>query len=345
MSAFEELSDVDDSEGKEFQIKAKAVLLTYHIETDLCPDLQTFISTFSDFLHDSDRVSYCRERGSSNHFHVFLERMKQIDCSSKHFNLFDCNPNAQPNLCKGSGFRLAADRGHFYVYCEYKNTHLESQATWMPCEDYVVRSKWIMDLWGKNKINDDQVIPCLAHYKCLTPATEAQIRMSVARKKSDDKALHKRARMARLTSTLQTFIPNSHVDSWKLSYDTESFRYKFLTLVGPSRLGKTQYARSLFTNPFVHSDSICWHGYDEDHHSCVIFDDVKSIWKYVSDNRALFQAAGDVTVQTSATNLYAICVDVFAKPLIITTNSEPTSDWAIANSLIVHVTEPLWSPP
>jgi hypothetical protein len=90
--------------------------------------------------------------------------------------------------------------------------------------------------------------------------------------------------------------------------------------------GKTEFARSLFRNAFLHRDSISWTGYDEDVHDAVIFDDIKCVYKIVSDNRALFQASGTAMQQTSATNVHALSVDVTAKPIVITSNYEPRGE-------------------
>ena len=66
----------------------------------------------------------------------------------------------------------------------------------------------------------------------------------------------------------------------------EKERYNFLILHGPSKTGKTQLAKSLFSNPFVHTDAICWAGYDEDKHDAIIFDDVKFVFKHISEAKS-----------------------------------------------------------
>ena len=104
-------------------------------------------------------------------------------------------------------------------------------------------------------------------------------------------------------------------------------------------MGKTELARSYFKSPFEHRDRISWAGYDEDKHDCIIFDDVPSIYAYINNNRALFQAGDFAVVQTSATNVYAMTIDVSQKPIIVTTNDNPYGTWILANSVPVEISE------
>ena len=137
----------------------------------------------------------------------------------------------------------------------------------------------------------------------------------------------------------------SEIDEWKKQYDHIDFRYHFLVLHGPSRTGKTELARSLYNNAYVHKGSIDWSKYDSRVHDVIIFDDVPNIYAYVDDNRALFQAGPDgIVVNTSATNAFAHTIYLAGKPMIITSNDVPPADneWIAANARVVFIDSQTW---
>lgn len=328
-----------------FHIKAHAFMLTYNWPDDKTYDFEEFVNVFREEKMDPrDVASFVHEKETRDHFHVYLHSTRQIDCDNSVYNMWEMeNPNVKPNTMSGSGYKVAVQRGHFYVSCEHKKSYIVGISDYPPNVAYVVRQKWIMDLWAKDKIADP--ISAMAFYNCLTPAAQAQVTMSLNRKRLDNKKAAKVARREAILASFSAFPKIDCVEEWKLHYNTVLARYNFLVLWGPSRTGKTEYARSLFKNPFIHEDSVCWNGYDEDEHDVIIFDDVKSVYKYISDNRKLFQASSDVMTQTSATNVYALSVDVTAKPIIVTSNEPPGSEWIMANAVIHNVKGPLWAHP
>ena len=82
--------------------------------------------------------------GARVHAHAYLEGRKQYDCSLSHFALvfppesndgdaYESVPgDCQSNTVTGSGFRPAANRGHFYVQSKYKNTHIAERNNYLP---------------------------------------------------------------------------------------------------------------------------------------------------------------------------------------------------------------------
>lgn len=326
------------------QIKTSAILLTYNG----LQCYEKFKTAMMQKLHDKDRYAICEEQTPKQkeedrvHHHAFIWRHTgQIDCSSDHYTIDGVHPNVQCNTSKGAATAVSCQRGMFYVETEFKTTHIKSDTNYYAGHDYAVKQKWIMDLYQTNKCK--RALEAMAHYSCLTPAGEAQVRMSDSRRMKDAKSEALKERQAYLQTTYSPFGSLYDVEQvWLPQYEHVKDRYDFLVVFGRSKTGKTNYCRSLFKNPFLHRDSVCWNGYDPDLHDCVIFDDVKSVYKYVNENRALFQAGSSVMVQTSLTNIFAISIDCTQKPLIITTNTEPTGDWILANSVCIPVGDPLW---
>lgn len=335
------MSDDEEECTESFRVNCKACLLTYN-----CDEHVTY-SEWRDLLlakcKDGDRVSTCHEKANRNHFHAYIERLKgRIDCALKHFEIMDTMPNCQCNKVKGSGFRIAADRGHFYVVCQHKKSQITFDTNWQPCHDYAVKAKWPLDMWRTEKIADDRIVECLAFYKCLDPRDKQMIECTVSQTKQKRKLEAIAERKVRIRAAFKPFPIIPLVEEWYAQYLSELARYKFLILWGPSRTHKTEFVKArLGANVFTHHDCVSWNGYDDEYHTAVVFDDVKSIYKYVSDSRHLFQANDMATVNTSATNCYARQIDVVGKPLVITTNEEPTSDWILANAFILEVAHPL----
>jgi len=156
----------------------------------------------------------------------------------------------------------------------------------------------------------------------------------------------------RMVLKLSLFAPIEVVENWKKQFLEEEFRYEFLVLEGPSKMRKTEFAKSLFKKPFIHKDKIDWSDYDWEVHDCIIFDDVNlpdHIWKYVRTNKVLFQSSSTVAVNTSATNCYKLDVCVVQKPIIICTNdglldnfvSAPYREWIQSNSVWLTIESPI----
>ncbi|AJC52525.1 replication-associated protein [Bromus-associated circular DNA virus 2] len=136
---------------------------------------------------------------------------------------------------------------------------------------------------------------------------------------------------------------------WKLTADLVKWveqelprkdRPKCLVLVGPSRLGKTQWARSLGRHMY-------WRGMTNVTHwdsaaKYLIFDDIE--WKFIPQKKSLLTCMGSATVTDKYKGKRDIIVD---KPAIVLCNEfdidsiEESAYWA-RNLQVVHVSEPLF---
>ena len=347
----------EDSPGEatpSFKVKAKAILLTYNeLPENMTIDRLLEALHNSGFIDKTLRWSICLEQGSRVHAHAYFEAKKQYDCLLNHFKLiippgdahngdYESIPSdCQSNSKTGSSFRPAANQGHFYVQCRYKNTHIAKRNNYGAGKEFSVKTDWVQKLWQQQKIHDDQVLACAGYYRCCTAAFESLVRFSCNKRRVEMKAEKRKERVATLNAMKTPHKQYPRIDDWLEQYKEVAFRYNFLILWGPSKMGKTELARSYFQNPFEHRDAVCWAGYDEDKHDVIIFDDVKMIYKYISENRALFRAGGLATVQTSATNMHAMDVDVTQKPIIVTTNERPIerATWIEANSVQLEIYE------
>ena len=151
------------------------------------------------------------------------------------------------------------------------------------------------------------------------------------------------------------------IEEWKKQYEEELHRYKFLVLVGPSRMGKTQLARSLL-GPAALGEILevnCASGEEPDlrrfqwsRHKLILFDEVHA--KQVSTQRLLFQACtSDVSLACSATNCHSYTIYAHRVRMVLCTNCwEPDvrlmppedREWLEKNAVVVPITTPCWQP-
>lgn len=134
-------------------------------------------------------------------------------------------------------------------------------------------------------------------------------------------------------------------------------RYKFLVLAGPSRVGKTAFARSLCGPGMETSEVNCGSGaepvlkaYRFRRHEVILFDEIEA--EQVAAQRKLFQAqASPVQMACSATNCFSYEVFVWRKKLVLASNNWHSSlqmlsaadrAWVQANSIVLDVHEPMW---
>jgi len=319
-----------------FHIKTCAILLTYNYQD--FPTYESFYEAAKEKLHDDDLWAIVHERETRDHGHMYVYRPnRQIDCMSSHYAVLGSLPNVQCNTVKGSGAKTAAQRGHFYCACKFKDSYIQGSVNWIPGKDYVVKSQWIMNMYKMGKLSDP--IAACAHYRCLTPAIQAEVTMTEAYRRRALAVEAKRKREEDLLADLAPFLPCPIFDSFMEQYATAKLRYKFLVITGPSLQGKTTFIKTRFNNIFWHTDAINWGNYDEDKHDCVAFDDVSTIYDYVTSHKSLFQASGSTSVNTSKTNCYALQIDTTAKPLVILHNYDPYDEWITANSFHINVAE------
>ena len=132
--------------------------------------------------------------------------------------------------------------------------------------------------------------------------------------------------------------------------DPKPRRFAFLVIGGKSYSGKTEFAKTLFPNPYE-SNAFNFNGYDYRKNGCIIFNDVVGIVDHICANKELFQSSERLaTVNRSATMMYAAKVRVLNMPIIITINTETpdwlafqsTDQWLLANSEVLNVQRPLY---
>ena len=147
------------------------------------------------------------------------------------------------------------------------------------------------------------------------------------------------------------------VQAFLQQFEKATHRDGILVLAGPSREGKTAFARSLCVPGMETLEVNCSSGAEPDlkayrfrRHEVVLFDEIEA--EQVASQRKLFQAqASPVQLACSSTNCYSYEVFVWRKKLVLATNNWhrslerlPSEDraWVQANSIVLDVHEPMW---
>ena len=160
-----------------------------------------------------------------------------------------------------------------------------------------------------------------------------------------------------LGGTLKPSKEYAMVNTWKSQFAHPRHRYKFLVLQGPSRVGKTAFARSLCDPGYETLEINCASGAEPDlrayrmrKHDVILFDEI--IPQQVVSQRKVFQAqSAKVQLGCSATNMYSYSVYVWRNKFVLASNNWDTSfselspadkEWITANSFVLRVTEPMW---
>jgi hypothetical protein len=347
----ESLQEIEEgSTDPKFRIHSLGILLTYpkHVI-----DLEQFetVPVWSQVW----RYSLCHEKAQQDHSHLYLEFAKTPDHTLNVWKLpidytEDGTPiladvNCKPCRARGLQARRAMDRGHFYAYCPYKNTHINSWTNYDPAKAYAVETEWIKCLWKTNKINDDRVLDCAAFYNCATKQLEFAAFQALSRKATESRKEWKKRRLEERQARREPFRTCPPFKKWLNTNRENLDRYKFFWMCGGSLYGKSLWVKSHFKNPFIHFQGINWKGYNPVVHDAVIFDDVcKDVQMddIIRDNKGIFQAgAGNPEVQTSQCNHYALNIDIEGKPIIILSNQDhqPKSDWVFANCIYVEIVD------
>lgn len=146
------------------------------------------------------------------------------------------------------------------------------------------------------------------------------------------------------------------VEVWLDQYRRPQPRFKFLVLDGPTRVGKTLFARALCREGEVLELNMAGgamvdlRDYDVIKHELLLFDECTPA--QVLQHKKLFQAGPSmIQMGTSMTNVYAFQVYVAGKKFVVSSNvwsqelrrqTVPDLEWLQENSILVYSDRPMW---
>ena len=255
------------------------------------------------------------------------------------------------------GSRAQGWSGFFYCCVPHKRGQLWRATTREPYTQFLVNPSWIMNLMQAGKMSINNARDLLA--RC---GNASRWLRELDNTEAEEEKRAVREAMARaeelLRPGLSAFKRYTVVDEFQAQFGLALHRYKFLVLAGPSRLGKTVFARSLAPAGTETLEVNCAAGQEPDlrayrlsRHGLILFDEIEA--GQVVAQRKLFQAcAAPVQLGCSATNCHSYEVFLWQKRLVLASNNWHTSvaglpsedrDWVNANSMILNVEAPMWS--
>ena len=214
-------------------------------------------------------------------------------------------PQARGRACK-----RAFDQGHFYLSAG-KIGGVFMETTCLPFKAFPVTPEWITNLWQTDKVTADTAtllyIRAKKRVKQYTENVRAQTQLSrqlqVKAAKADAvQALEAMKRPSvRLEAVDTLFMPQ---------FPTHAYRRKFLVLDGPTRVGKTQFAKALAGEAATLEVNCAGsvepdlRSFDPTLHRAIVFDEASA--NLVLRHKKLFQGGvEEVSMAASATN--SIC--------------------------------------
>ena len=244
----------------------------------------------------------------------------------------------------------------FYLQCP-KIGVVYQDANIKPFVDYLVSGEWVFNLLQQNKIKladaREQLVRSAKNLQRLLPNLDA---LDKCRRESQLQARIDMVRSALLAET-KPFHRIEAIEKWKEDHRAIKMRYKFLVLVGPSGLGKTQYAKSLVPEGrslelnMAAAPEPDLKDYDPELHDLILFDECPA--QIILRQKKVFQApAVKVALAASVTGCYAYSVWLHQKMLVVCSNvwhhelrllPAEDRDWLLSNSVVYTADKPLWN--
>ena len=290
-------------------------------------------------------------RQSRLHIHLMLQFTKKVDQSSRAFAFGPIAPNCGPNglhrdlagqgTC-GKKFQQSVDRGMFYVYADKKGTCRDEhgQPIWAgnyapawvegTLATYAVMKEWPQALWAQYKLEDtayeEYLFRCRGNVWALKRTLDDCRAWEEAREEQAEiDATSKRIKSN--TDLYQPFLPHCGSIAWLARFGYDALRYPIAVVLGPSNMGKTEWAKSLFQNPLELKVGALTHfpdgmrKFNRKSHDGLVLDDVRDL-KFVTDNQDKLQGKYDARVEFASTQggTCAYRKYLYATPTIVTIN-------------------------
>jgi len=312
---------------KQFRIQASAVLLTYHGFKDLA-QWRRFLEHVKSKKKQWKVKHWCATLEATKkgalHVHVMLQFTRAVDRCNGFFSFEDLPPRADPCDLLGEGFcrnkmQQSIDRAMFYCFADKEGTQRDENGkvctagnywpVWV--EDatftYTVVGRWPENLWKARKLSHATWKEYL--YLCRDGVCYRKRNLDTVVEHEEAEAEQKEmeAVVKRIRSNFsQPFPKVAAADAWLQTLQEESDRYAFLLVLGPSRAGKTEWAKSLFKSPLelkvgtLEQFPEGMRAFSRKRHDGIILDDVRDLYFLVRHQEKL-QGKYDYRVEFGTT--------------------------------------------
>ena len=327
----------------------EAPWLTYHgVEVDAW---QAFVSFVKDHLVEWGVAKWCAlmERCESGkpHMHLMVQFFAaRQDREVGAFSFHGARPNASSTDVCGEGLcrkqlQRSIDRGMFYVFADKIGTVFGSDALplttgnylpcWVSCEKtYQVLGKWPETLWKQRKISSATYERLLFLSRDGVVSRKRNLEACQEHEEAAALKLAVEERSARIRSNPQLYQPFAKVpqaEEWLKLFAVDALRYPIMVVLGPSRAGKTEWAKSLFKNPLelkigtLEFFPDAMRSFKRNVHDGLVLDDVRDL-QFLVNHQEKLQGKYDCLVEFGSTagGTCAYHRDLFGVPVVATVN-------------------------
>jgi len=338
---------------KGFRICSSAVMLTYNGIRDF-QHWQQFVQHFKDHLKDWSVKLWCatleENKAGKLHTHVMVQFTSQRDVLSKRFAFDGILPNAGPNTASGGDLlgeglcrkrlQQSIDRGMFYVWANKIGTVQDKgqpvvEGNYFPCwtpnkTTYMVQGRWCDNLWHQGKLSHDIYEEYL--FSCRQGVLGRKRNLDAVRSWEEERA--ERTEMQDVVKRIRTnpavyqpFAERPEAVAWLQGFQKDALRYPILIVLGQSHTGKTEWAKSLFSNALeLKIGSLTqfperMREFKRHEHDGIVLDDVRDL-AFITENQDKMQAKYDTRVEFASTpgGTCAFSKWLFAVPIVVTAN-------------------------
>jgi len=336
-------------EDRSYRICGQAALFTYQGFTDVA-QWSRFVSYVTEQTHDW-AVKHWSATLESNadgkpHCHLMLQFRRSIDRSASAFRFEGLRPNVSTHNILGQGvckskLQYSIDRGMFYVWADKIGTVRDERGglciagNYTPCWGegpyrYQVFGAWPEQLWKQRKLTHDVYERYL--YLCRDGVPGRRRNLDAVRDR--EAQVEEEAEIATVTKRIRStpglyksfpVIPEAM--AWRALFETDRLRYPILVVLGPSFSGKTEWAKSLFSNPLeLKIGSLTYfpdkmRQFDRTIHDGLVLDDVRDL-NFLSEHQDKLQGKYDARVEFASTpgGTCSYSKFLFAVPIVATVN-------------------------
>ena len=287
-----------------------------------------------------------RTKTGRPHIHLMLQFTTSVNRSSRGFWFEDLKCRADQTDLLGGGFCMkkmqeSINRAMFYVWADKKGTERDDQGR--PCRaghyepawtdalcTYAVRSRWAEDLWKAYKLTSDVYEQYLFKSRDGVLPKKRNLEECVAREEAEANAAEIEAntkRIRRNASLYKAFPLVPAAQAWLALFRQDALRYPLLLVLGASFSGKTEWVKSLFTNPLkLEVGKLeCFPGgmraFQRGKHDGLILDDVRDL-AFLAEHQEKLQGKYDTAVEFATTQggTCAYKKYMFRVPVAVTVN-------------------------
>ena len=344
-----ELADPDEAR-RTFRIQALGCMLTFNGIRDL-EQWRRFV-TFAAAKQKTWGVQYwcatlerCEASGHL-HIHLHVQFHSAKDRTSHPFAFEGIRPRADPKDLLGEGLgrrnaQVSMNRGFFYVWADKVGTMRDEAGAisvagnYFPCwtkerRKCEVPGRWPEKPWEARKLSDEVYEEYL--FLCRDGVIGRKRNLDACRERERVTAEEGEiaARAKRIHGNASLYVPFPRVptaETWLKVFQNDALRCPILVAHGPSFTGKTEWAKSLFTNALEAKIGNFGHfpekfrQFDKRKHDGIVLDDIRDL-QWVADHQDKLQGtySGAIEFVFTPGGGHAYFRDLFRVPIVITTN-------------------------